>query len=176
MKSHIIKKIRESKYDTILIRYCPYVDDDNNIINMSKDRDNKKLEQYKDNCLNNIELKYTEISLNDTYAIIDRRETDNIRYYKKRLYIYRPIDMKGIYILELHINSNQYSMPHIIDYQNVITYNKNIYKFENIDICYNTCNDREYIEINKTVDNEHIEDYVNNFINEIRKLNKFKIV
>lgn len=174
MEPRIIKQINDTKSDTVILKYYPYVDDFKNILDIKVNIDNKKMNLYIKKCKNKIENKYNEVSVNDKYARIDNSE--KTIYYKKQLYLYIPENIKGIYILEFRLICNSYSIPHIVDYHSNITYAEIIYQYPDYNICYNTSNNNTYLEINKTIDTNNIDNNINTFINSINNLTEQQII
>ena len=173
MEKNIIDKIINTHADRVLIKYYPYIDNFKNTINIKDISDTKNLVKYLKKYRNIKEQKYSESSINDKYVEI--HNTGN-KYYKKQLYIYIPDIIKGIYILELITECDSYCIPHIIDYHSNIMYEKKIYQYEYIDICYNTVNNKTYLEINKTINTNNIEISINTFTKHIDELIKNNII
>ena len=173
MEKNIIDKIINTHADRVLIKYYPYIDNFKNIIDIKDITYTNNLDKYLKKCRNIKEQKYSELSINDKYVEI--HDTGN-KYYKKQLYIYIPDIVKGVYILELLNKCDSYCIPHIVDYHSNIMYEKKIYQYKDIDICYNTVNNKTYLEINKTIDTNNLEISINNFTNHIDELIKNNII
>lgn len=174
MEKDMIRQINCTKIDTIILKYYPYIDSSNNILDIKDNLDNKNIYKYIKKCKKVIENKYIEVSINDKYARLDNAGTTI--YYKKQLYLYIPENIKGVYVLELRMNCNCYTIPHIIDYHSNITYDEIIHQFIDINICYITTVNNTYLEINKKIDTNNIENNINIFINSINTLTHQQII
>jgi hypothetical protein len=174
METCIIDEIKDKKMSTVILKYYPYIDDYKNMIDIKDKPENKNLSQYVKQCRNIKVIRYNEVSVYDKYVTINTT-CDNI-YYRKQLYIYIPDSKPGIYILELRDNCFPECIPHIIDYHSNVEYKKNIYEFDDVNICYNTVNNKTYLEINKTIDITNTEKNVSDFIKNIDSFIKRKII
>ena len=168
MELNMINQINDVKSDTIILKYYPYIDDFNNILDIKANTNDKKTQKYLTRCNNIIDTTYNEVSINDKYARI--YVDGNIICYKKQLYLHIPENIKGIYILELRLTCDSYCLPNIIDYHSNIKCDEKMYKFTDINICYNTNNNNTYFEINKSINMNNIENDINTFINKCNQL------